>query len=147
MKEDTTAEKDEALNEVRIKNTRFIRKFFISLGAVVIIGLVVRLTKSTILYYSQRPPKTCLVADKIPGYYSEEEVMTFITNGVSMKILVQKYGQPFYSHVSPEGFTRHIWVAPEAPHDRAYDFAFSGFTVKETNDVVFWKGAAHMSSY
>lgn len=73
--------------------------------------------------------------------------MAFITNGIAMKALVEKYGQPNYSSPSTDGGTRHVWFAPDAPHDRAYDFAFSGFTVIETNGIVVWKGAAHTTTH
>ena len=145
MKEVNVIENDQELAEVRISNKRYMRRFSILLIVVIIVSLAVRITKNTISYYSNRDPMVRPALEAIPGYYSEEEVMTFISIGIPIQVLFNKFGPPIDSYSCPEGYREHTWMV-EPPRNHTYNFVFNGFSVRETNGVVIGRHALHMSS-
>ena len=145
MKEDNTLENasTEHLANVRARNQRDMRRVIFAVCLVAALGLTVR----GISYLASRPPRIEPPLREIPGYYKEDEVMASITNGISMTTLIAKYGPPGYSTHDVLGYTYHSWSAPTPRRYHRYEWAFSGFSVKETNGIIFWKGTSHMNMH
>jgi len=134
-------DQEEPLADVGARNRRHVRGALLAVCLVAAVGLSVRLAS----YLATRPPNAPAPLKSIPGYYTEDQVMAFITNGVSMTTLIAHFGPPTQTSSDPRGFTsHHFWHFP-TDGGGPYRNTFCGFSVTETNGIVLRKGSEHVT--